>query len=127
MNTFDKILASGYYVFGRGLNCHLIRHFITSERMQGVKLNRNELVMDEIEKYMYFDNFAYKLKDECDVCDIALFIDWNMVVKFHNLKKAWDNYHNNQVLKEQPTFEKAMEKIDREEPIIENDIKKLIK
>jgi len=94
MNIFDQILASGYYVFERQLNSSIIRYFISLVKYTGYKFQRGELKMHEIDKYMFFDNHMYKLKDGYDLNDIAMFIDFDMVLVFHNIKKSRDKYYS---------------------------------
>lgn len=95
MNIFDQILASGYYAFDGQLNSHIVRMGITFLRKSGRVFHRDELVMNGIKKYMYFENQLYLLKDGYNVGDLGEFIDTNLVVMFHNLKKSRDKYYSN--------------------------------
>ena len=113
MNIFDKILASGYYAFSGELNAHMVRMYITSERKKGTKFNRDDLKKGDIEKYMEFNNGFYVLKNGYTIDDISMFIDWNIVAEFHNLKKKRDYYYSIGVKKDEPDFESAMKKLKR--------------
>ncbi len=127
MNIFDQILASGYYAFNGKLNSHLVRIAFAFLRKNGVTFSRNDLVMKEIKKYMYFDldSKHYILKDEYTISDLGAFINIDLVTIFHNLKKSWDNHHTRRIDIEEPTFENAMKKIIREEPIFQKEIQKV--
>ena len=113
MNIFDKVLASGFYAFNGELNSHMVRMFFTWARKNGAKFERNDLKMDEIGKYMYFFNHQYLLKQEYSIDSIVMFIDWDMVAIFHNLKKMRDVYYSIGVKKDEPNFESAMKKLKR--------------
>ena len=97
MNIFDQILASGYYAFDGKLNSHIVRMGITFLRKSGRVFHRDELIMKEIKKYMYFENQQYLLKDEFTVSDLGEFIDTNLVAMFHNLKIARDKFYSNRL------------------------------
>ena len=114
MNIFDKILASGYYVFDGKLNSHLIRVAISYLRKNGMNFSRDELVMKKISEYMYFDfeSKHYVLNDGCSLSDLESFIDLDLVTMFHNLKLSWDNHHSKRV-KETRTFEGAKRLVKR--------------
>ena len=94
MNIFDKVLASAYYVFEGELNSHIIRSFITLMRKNGYQFKRDELQMNELRKYMDFQNHKYVLKDNYTISDISDFINFDMVAVFHNLKKSRDRYYS---------------------------------
>lgn len=126
MNIFDQILASGYYVFDGKLHSHIVRMAISFLRKNGKNFSRDELVMNKIKKYMYFDKDTqhYILNNGYTISDLGDYIDIDLITMFHNLKKSWDNHHTMRFDIEEPTFESAMQKIAREEP---NYVKKLIK
>ena len=128
MNIFDQILASGYYAFDGKLNSHLVRMAFTFLRKNGVEFKRDDLVMNEIKKYMYFDleSKHYLLKEGYTISDLGEFIDINLITMFHNLKRLWDNHHSRRIGIEEPNFESAMRNIVREEPAI-IETKKLLK
>ena len=113
MNIFDKILASGYYVFENELNSHIIRNFITLARKSGKKFERDELKMDEISKYMEFDNHIYRLKKGYTINDISDFIDLDIITIFHNYKIYRDRYYSGKYNKNEPTFANLVKKIKR--------------
>lgn len=115
MNIFDQILASGYYAFNGELNSHIVRMFITSARRTGKRFHREDLVINEIYKYMEFNpnNCMYKLRDGYTINDIEEYINFDMVTAFHNLKKARDDYYSGNTERIEPSFESAMAKIKR--------------
>ena len=127
MNIFDKLLASGYYAFNGELNSHIVRMAITFLRKNGMSFSRDELVMKEITKYMYFDCYSlhYVLKDGYTVSDLEDFIDKDLITLFHNLMKAWDDHHTRRIYIEEPNFESAMQKVIREEPTVSENKQKV--
>ena len=96
MNIFDQILASGYFVFEKELNSHIVRQFINLARRSGKKFSREELKMMDISRYMEFNNHLYSLKNGYTMGDIALFIDCDMVRVFQNLKSLRDTYYSSE-------------------------------
>ena len=62
---------------------------------------------------MEFDNHVYRLKSGYTVNDLSDFINFDMVLVFHNLKKSRDKYYSSIGNKEEPNFERSMQKIKR--------------
>lgn len=111
MDIFDKIIASGYYVFEGQLNSHIVRQFINIARSFGKSFKSNELKMNKMRKYIEFDNYFYRLKNGYTVSDISEYIDLDMVTVYHNLKIYRDKFYSGTVVREEPTFENAMIKV----------------
>ena len=110
MNSFDKILASGFYAYNGNLNSHMVRMFITLARKSGVSFSRKDLVMDGIKEYMEFDSPMYKLKNGYTMTDIAEFLDIDIIRIFYLLEKSRDRYYSMEN-KKSPTFDEAIKKI----------------
>lgn len=115
MSILDRMLASGYYVFDGNLNYHLVRAAFNYLRKAGMSFKREDLVMQEINQYMYFDidSKHYVLREGYTVSHLNDFVDKDLMTLFHNLKKSWDFYHSRRIDVVEPTFESAMKKIKR--------------
>jgi len=103
MNIYDQVLASAYYVFREQLNSHIIQQFLILMNKAGIKGENSKFKMTDIDKYMYFDNHKYVLKDGYTISDIVQFIDLDMVRIFQNLKQHRDYYYSNKTI---PKIEK---------------------
>ena len=104
MNTYDKIVASAYYVFGDQLTTKIVSIFIIYSKKNGNVFEEDELKFKELKDKMILKNGLYRLNEGYSVSDIADCINFDMVTFFQNLKCSRDKCctkykHKNELIK----------------------------
>ena len=82
MNLYDKIIASGLYVFQNEQDSLNINNVIKFLKLLGLKLSRNDSKLVELKDKVYFQNFQFYLKDDILIDDINYLVDPSFVVIF---------------------------------------------
>ena len=94
MNTYDKIIASAYYVFGNHLTTRIVSVFLFKSTFNGNVFEDGELRLKLLKDKFIFENHMFRLKDEYSISDLEDCIDFDMVTFFQNLKRSRDNYYS---------------------------------
>ena len=87
MNLYDKIIASGLYVFQNEQDSLNINNVIKFLKLLGLKLSRNDSKLVELKDKVYFQNFQFYLKDDILIDDINYLVDPSFVVIFQYIKE----------------------------------------
>ena len=87
MSIYDKVLASGYYVFRDNLSSDTILYFLKFLSQFGITLNRDDLRTNELKRIIELqENGKFKLKEGFKLEDIKEFLDDNLVYVFMTIK-----------------------------------------
>lgn len=87
MNLYDKIIASGLYVFQNEQDSLNINNVIQFLKLLGLKLSRNDSKLVELKDKVYFQNFQFYLKDDILIDDINYLVDPSFDCYFQYIKE----------------------------------------
>ena len=96
MDSFDTILASGYYVFREDLDSKIISIFMLYLKNLGIDFKGCRLEIKELRGIIEFHDSKYTLNDKFKMSDISYLIDDNWVLIFNDIKNNLDLYNTQQ-------------------------------
>ena len=99
MYSCDEVIASGYFVFGNELSCHIVG--ILLSELKAYKMYLCNKKLDKLANDFIFDSACYKLNDNASLEKVNGFVRGELVVLFNGIKLQLEHSEKqNKLIKE---------------------------